>query len=114
MAGVWVGVGPWGTHYRLVIESTGHGQLALKGSGDKVLLYEIESINFERQAAQAQLRLVGKPDERPNLTGEAIPGRTFTLVGKRVFGNESVRFYPEVEWLSRQAAVKDAMRTGSQ
>lgn len=113
MAGTWVGVGLWGTHYRLVIEPAGHGQLAIKGSYDKVVLYEIESISFERQSAQARLHLADGPDEHLKITGEAIPERALTLAGKRVFGNESVRFYPEAEWLARQAALEQAMRPGA-
>jgi len=113
MAGVWVAVGPWGTHYRLVIDSAGHGQLALRGSSKTVFLYEIEWIEFNSQSVEARLKFVNEPDDHPKIRGEAIPG-SMTLSGKRVFGNESIRFHPEAEWLDRQAAVKSAMRSEAQ
>ena len=113
MAGAWVAVGPWGTHYRLVIDSSGHGQLALRGSSDTVFLYDIEWIAFTRQSVEARLALSNEPDERPKIRGEAYEG-SMTLTGKRVFGNESIRFYPEAEWLTRQAAVRSAMRAAAQ
>jgi len=112
MAGAWMGLGQWGSHYRLLIDQSGHGQLAIRGTLEKVFLYRIDSIAFEGQSVKMRLRFTDEPQSVLKVKGDAWLG-SMTLRGERVFGNDSVRFYPEAERLERQAAVRAAMQPGA-
>ncbi len=108
LAGAWIGTVDGRASIRLVLDSSGEGQVAIRSYSGTVFVYDIEGVEFDRY--KVRIEAVSEDSEQPRLTlrGKAWPLK-FVVQYSFLRGKHKTRLWRETEHTEAIDALISAM-----